>query len=477
MNAAGFRTVAVGKNHFCSGEADCERLHGFDEHHLYDGLETEWDEYRQWFNTTSGGQWWNATAPGWDPGRPLTNNDWRGAAYAYPEAWHNTAWTGRVAAKVVANHSGNPLFLKTSFHSPHSPYDPPARLLATFDDAKAPSRLVADDGWDVAATPCDVSAVNYTLGDPRDTPTDLWCADMRADLVAASRSAYLASVQFVDEQVGAVLDALDARGWGDDAFVIYSADHGDALGDHYLWRKTYAYESSARIPCIVRPGAVVWTGRGAPPASIAGAVTEIRDVLPTILDAVGATGLVPADQPLDGASLLPLLRGDKTGWRDVLDLEHSKCYNASNHWSGLVTVDRKYPRPRRKLPVFWRGPVSGDRRLRGNRGRGAATTRHLAAAPPRPATARDSRGRTRKPRRYVFHALTGREQLFDLDEDPDELRDVAAARPNETAAFRARLVAQYEREGRGDAWVKDGVLVWPRDDMVYSPNYPNASRA
>ena len=54
--------------------------------HLYDGLETELDQYRVWFNATSGGLDPMATAPAWDPDVPLTMNDWRGAAYKYDEA-------------------------------------------------------------------------------------------------------------------------------------------------------------------------------------------------------------------------------------------------------------------------------------------------------------------------------------------------------------------------------------------------------
>ena len=70
-------------------------------------------------------------------------NDWRGAAYAYDESWHPTAWTARVAAEVVRNHSDDaarPLFLKLSFHRPHSPYDPRARVFDAFAAAaRAPA--------------------------------------------------------------------------------------------------------------------------------------------------------------------------------------------------------------------------------------------------------------------------------------------------------------------------------------------------
>ena len=77
-------------------------------------------------------------------------------------------------------------------------------------------------------------------------------------------------------------------------------------------------------------------------------VTELRDVFHTAVDIAGASGLVPAGhfKPEDGKSMLCLLK-DPTGqkcdyapnpgaWRQYLDMEHSTCYNSSNHWNALT---------------------------------------------------------------------------------------------------------------------------------------------
>ena len=69
--------------------------------------------------------------------------------------------------------------------------------------------------------------------------------------VLRSRAAYMASVAFVDEQIDSVLDTLDALDVTDQTFVLFTADHGDQLGDHYLWRKGFPYEGSAHVPLIV----------------------------------------------------------------------------------------------------------------------------------------------------------------------------------------------------------------------------------
>jgi arylsulfatase A-like enzyme len=100
------------------------------------------------------------------------------------------------------------------------------------------------------------------------------------------------------------------------------------LGDHYLWRKSYAYEPSARIPMLLH-----WPDRVAARQSVAKPV-ELRDVLPTFLDAAGTA----APKGIDGRSLL------RTGgeWREWIDLEHDVCYSPDNHWNALTDGKRKY---------------------------------------------------------------------------------------------------------------------------------------
>ena len=84
-----------------------------------------------------------------------------------------------------------------------------------------------------------------------------------------------------------------------------------------------------------------------------------EQVFPTMLDAAGATDTVPAGHQIDGMSLLCLLKdpsgascsgctsatgcaADGSGWRQWLDLEHTTCYNATNHWSALTDGKMKY---------------------------------------------------------------------------------------------------------------------------------------
>jgi arylsulfatase len=212
----------------------------------------------------------------------------------------------------------------------------------------------------------------------------------------------------VDEQIGRILEALEQRGWLDQTLILYLSDHGDMTGDHHLWRKSYAYEPSARIPMLMRwPSGLVAAQRG----RVLRQPVEIRDILPTLLDAASAT---PAVEP-DGSSFLSLARGNASGWRKHIDLEHDICYAPENHWSALT-----------------------DGRMK-----------------------------------YIFHARDGEEQLFNLENDPGELNDLASDPAHESALrqWRSRLIEHLAE--RGDRFVKNGRLALRPESHKYSPNYPD----
>ena len=117
---------------------------------------------------------------------------------------------------------------------------------------------------------------------------------------------YLACVQSVDDNVGRVMDWLDATGLRDNTIVIYTSDQGFFLGEHGMYDKRFMYEESLRMPFLVRwPAAIK-------PGSTSSAIGINCDFAPTFLDAAGAP--VPAD--MQGRSLLPVLKGSTPrNWR------------------------------------------------------------------------------------------------------------------------------------------------------------------
>jgi Arylsulfatase A and related enzymes len=215
--------------------------------------------------------------------------------------------------------------------------------------------------------------------------SDIWHGKLPEAEVQNSRAAYYASVSFVDEQIGRILDTLESRGMLDETLILFTSDHGDMLGDQNLWRKSYAYEQSAHVPMLMRwPKGLLASERG----RVLHQPVELRDVLPTFMD---AAGIAPA-QAMDGKSLLTLLKSDGAGWREYIDLEHDVCYSPSNHWNGLT----------------------------------------------------DGRWK------YIFHALDGHEQLFHLERDPNELTDLAGdvRHEAEVRRWRSRLLAHSRSAAR-----------------------------
>jgi arylsulfatase len=417
MARLNFSTCSVGKNHYWNARYMANSSvqppsHGWQEEWLYDGLgdglgAREFDTYDAWFQTVSQGQ---------DPLKSggLDWNSWRGAPYEYAEAWHPTAWVARTAVDWLTNHTRaaapQPFFLKVSWHRPHSPYDPPPRLLAATPASQLPP-LYTGAPWDA----------RYA-GPPACGPAsaDAWCGAMPAPELELARRAYLASVKYMDEGVGEVLDALRALGLEDSTWVLFISDHGDGQGEHNLWRKSFPYEVSTHVPGIIAwpPGAPV----AAAPGSTTPLLAEVRDIFATALDLAGAP--LQERARINGTSWACLAQKDPSGatcganggaWRQHLDLEHDLIFNATNHWSALVSS-------------------SGLK--------------------------------------YIFSAYDGSEQLFNLTADPHEMVDVASRLPSELAELRALMGAQFSSEGRGAAWVSASGLPIPRPPQLYSPHFP-----
>lgn len=209
------------------------------------------------------------------------------------------------------------------------------------------------------------------------------------DAIAAHvKPAYMGLVAQLDHHIGRLLDALEASGQAQETLVVLCADHGDMLGDHWLGEKELFYEAALRTPVLVadpRPEADVTRG------SALTQMVEAIDVLPTILDALGLP-LAAHSHLLEGASLLPLLYGAETPWRDAVFSEADYAYRQAR-WT-------------------------------------------LGRAPG------ECRGTMVRTSRWKYVDWQGfRPQLFDLQEDPDELRDLGGQGHPVEREMRDRLLA------------------------------------
>jgi len=112
------------------------------------------------------------------------------------------------------------------------------------------------------------------------------------------RQYYYATVTLVDEWIGHILDALTRRGLADNTVIVFSSDHGEANGDHFLLEKVFFYENIARVPLVLN-----WPGHLS--AGSYNGLVSLIDLFQTFLSLAG----VEADQLVDGLNLLDLLAG------------------------------------------------------------------------------------------------------------------------------------------------------------------------
>lgn len=303
LRDAGYYTYGIGKMHW----SPQRNLHGFHGTLLDESGRAESPEfrsdYRSWFAHEAPNLSPDATGIGW--------NDYTAKPHVLPERLHPTRWTADSAVNFLEGYERpEPFFLKVSFARPHSPYDPPNRWWERYQNEALPNAQAGQ--W----------AEKYR---PRNSKADdIWHGDVGEAAIRRARVGYSGSVSFVDEQIGRILDVLDKRALTGETLIIYLSDHGDMTGDHWLWRKSYAYQASARIPMIVR-------GPGASKGTVSQTPVEIRDILPTLLTAAG----VGVPEACDGQNMLTA----KRGW---IDLEHDVCYNVTNHWTALTDGRHKY---------------------------------------------------------------------------------------------------------------------------------------
>ena len=236
-----------------------------------------------------------------------------------------TRWTADQAVQFLkGDKDGKPWFLKVSFLCPHTPLNAPKRWYDRYEGVDIPPAAIGD--W----AQQEYGGVQTSFAKHAEATRGV----VPADELRATRRSYAAAISYVDEQIGRILAALEERGELENTLILFTADHGDMMGDHLLYRKTFPYEGSVNVPMIVRWPASL--GLKAKRGQVRQELAELRDVFPTFLDAAG----LPRPASVEGMSLLDILRG-KPG-RKMLDLEHASCYAPKDGWVALMDQRYKY---------------------------------------------------------------------------------------------------------------------------------------
>lgn len=249
-----------------------------------------------------------------------------------PEHTHSDMFVGDMATWWLRAkpRPQRPLFLQIGFPGPHPPYDPTPAYAAPYMDKDLPLPVVSEADLAGQPPPFHAMRVHNTEVDHDSVVHQLHPTH---DQLHRQRAYYLANVTMIDAKVGQILQALDDQGYLDNAVVIFTSDHGDALGDHGHSQKWTMYDIITRVP------AIIWSpGRFAGGRRVDG-LCQLMDLGPTILELAGVTP--PAS--FEAQSLLPALRGDEWAGRDVVFAEHPRdgILQATDYMSMVRTRDWK----------------------------------------------------------------------------------------------------------------------------------------
>jgi arylsulfatase len=251
----GYNTAAIGKMHFFPPR----RHHGFDEMHLMEEIPHGLidDAYAQYLMKEGLGDIRNLHGL-----RPALYHTPQKAMM--PGKNHGANWVADKTVDWLEENSDEPFFLMCGWIKPHPPWNIPDEWKECYDGVDLPHPIEKSREFPFVTENCD------------------WFGDNDSEEVKSEiRKAYYTSVSMVDAAIGRVLDCLERKGVLDNTFIIFASDHGEMLQDKGHYSKELPYESSARIPFVVRYPEIYKKGTRDKK------FVDLLQLFPTILDVAG----------------------------------------------------------------------------------------------------------------------------------------------------------------------------------------------
>jgi arylsulfatase A-like enzyme len=283
-----------------------------------------------------------------------------------------------------------PFCLLVNFKSPHRNWVSATRFEKVFENIEIPIPRSFNDtfeGRPQALRKTEMAVAAMPDFRNRGVADDLPSAERKQKNFQQLAKNYYRTMLSVDENVGRVLEFLDKNSLTQDTLVIFSSDNGFFLGEHGLFDKRLMYEPSIRVPLLVRLPSRIKSGQ----VNSKHMVLNI-DVAPTLLGIAG----VPIPAWMQGRSFLPLLEGREAPWRDAFLYEYYE-YPAEH----CAQKNRGIRTERWKLIHFWEQPEAWE--------------------------------------------------LYDLKNDPDEVKNLYGLRDQETRVRDLRTRLEALRRETGDA--------------------------
>jgi choline-sulfatase len=294
LTARGYATYAIGKLHYLPYQPPGKprTLHGLQQVELaesgrilgkYDptGGTAGLEDYHDYLHTVGWG--------GFTRSHGLGNNDIFAATSPIPQEHYVDTW---VAERTIAHLEAHarekpeqPFFMWTSFPKPHSPYDPPRPFDTMYDPRSLPepvghAGLLKERGLDLMV---------------KDHFAYMWDY-LSPEAKKVIKAHYYGLISLQDALVGRIVEALRHNGQLDNTVIVFTADHGDLMGDFSLFFKKSFYSGSVKIPLIM-------SGAGMPEGIVSEELVGLQDMLPTLLALTGE----PLAHDVDGVDLSAVL--------------------------------------------------------------------------------------------------------------------------------------------------------------------------
>lgn len=257
--------------------------------------------------------------------RPFLANEIRHAASGDSDYLRYDDKVATLAEAYMAKEgqSSQPWCLFIGFVLPHFPLRAPAQII---DNLYSPyDKLPFPIEWSKDSRPMH-PALEYNRNE--------MCLDRLTDAeVRKAIAIYYGMVTYLDQQVGRVLDAIEAAGLSHNTRIIYTDDHGDSLGEHGLFFKHNMYEGSVGIPMIM-------AGPDIPVQEVIDDPVSLVDIFPTILDCTGIR-MQPEDMSKPGRSLFKVIDCVKTG-KPMDRVIFSEYHNVGTNHSLFMIRKKQY---------------------------------------------------------------------------------------------------------------------------------------
>lgn len=374
MKDLGYRTFGIGKFHTLPS---WDEPLGYDVHLHSEELYATADQRRR----DSFANWIAAKHPAYDFQEGLMGE--RTEMYYMPQMSLMPAeatverWAADRAIEQIRLRTDAPYFGFVSFIGPHPPFAPPIPFNRLYD----PDRLSNPVRGKLETDHMDqqIPWMNYAI----------WAEDINDSHTRVLKARYYGEITYIDDCIGRILDAVEAREDRDNTLICFFSDHGEHLGDHHAWQKESFFEASAHVPFLAS-----WPDRI--PAGVA------RSQLVSLVDLFG----------------LATTAGGRPQLREGVDVH------------GAATASK----PTRESLYGFHG---------------------MPGTPLYKVMARWGEWK------YIYFANGGREQLFNLAKDPNELENLAGSRRDVADQLRAKVAAKTSLPGMRDGMDKDGLRAFP----------------